>query len=225
MPGVPKPLIFILREINALRSRCPRLIVGPIYAATAILVVTAILMISLVGGVKNSEREQSGKEPIQAMVTDSLQPVVRSDSNPGDRTGKTDQVRPAAEKPHRPLTGELTLAFGWQRHPVYGDWRYHQGMDIGAPAGSMVEATFSGEVSDIAEDRIQGLTVAVVSGNDTVLYGSLATATVLKGQKIMRGAGIGTVGTTLTEPYTHLHLAVKKDGKIVNPQLILGNVE
>ncbi|SCM83553.1 Peptidase M23 [uncultured Sporomusa sp.] len=122
--------------------------------------------------------------------------------------------------------GGITHAFGWQLHPLYGDWRYHNGVDIGGGEGQIVPALLSGEVVDVYTDKAYGLTVAVRSGKYTVYYSSLASAAVQKNAMLKPGTPIGSMGICGGEPEPHLHLAVKtNDGqKAVNPQELFPDI-
>lgn len=122
--------------------------------------------------------------------------------------------------------GGITHAFGWQLHPLYGDWRYHNGVDIGGGEGQIVPALLSGEVVDVYTDKTYGLTVAVRSGKYTVYYSSLASAAVQKNAMLKPGTPIGSMGICGGEPEPHLHLAVKtNDGqKTVNPQELFPDI-
>ncbi len=123
-------------------------------------------------------------------------------------------------------SGGITHAFGWQLHPLYGDWRYHNGVDIGGGEGQIVPALLSGEVVDVYTDKTYGLTVAVKSGKYTVYYSSLASAVVEKNAMLKPGTLIGSMGICTGEPEPHLHLAVKtNDGqKAVNPQELFPDI-
>jgi len=37
-----------------------------------------------------------------------------------------------------PARGPVTSSFGWRIHPIYGEWRFHSGVDIGSDYGSPI---------------------------------------------------------------------------------------
>lgn len=113
--------------------------------------------------------------------------------------------------------GRVVAAYGWQLHPVYQDWRFHTGVDISLREGAAVKAVGSGKVLSVSEEKATGITVAVEAALYTLYYGSLATVTVQKGEQVRPGQLLGTVGSCMAEPQPHLHFAVKKQGKFVNP--------
>ena len=89
-----------------------------------------------------------------------------------------------------------------------------------------VIASLTGVVTSKVSDPIYGLTVTVASENDIeIIYSSLASADVQVGQEIKKGATIGKAGEAVfgSDLQTkHLHLQVKINSKLVNPQLYFG---
>ena len=127
-------------------------------------------------------------------------------------------VKRIPERPLRPVPGAICLAYGWQIHPVFGDWRYHHGSDFLAREGEPIQAMWSGRISRIIRDKHNGLTVTVTSENKEVNYGSLLNTTLAIGRQIKQGDIMGTVGSSPDEPYPHLHLDIKVDGLFRDPE-------
>ncbi|MBQ8868465.1 MAG: M23 family metallopeptidase [Oscillospiraceae bacterium] len=107
-----------------------------------------------------------------------------------------------------------------------GDWRLHTGVDYAAAEGTTVKASGDGTVSKVYSDEMWGTTVEIEhEGSVVTIYSSLAdNVFVKKGQKVESGQAIAKVGNTakveLSEA-SHLHFAVKKDGKYVDPESII----
>ena len=137
----------------------------------------------------------------------------------------------AAEAPRLtvdPLQGEVLTAFSMEElvyNPALGDWRTHDGVDISAPAGTTVLAACAGTVASVTEDPLLGTTVVLEhdDGYQTTYADLAAKPDVAVGDQVNAGAVIGTVGTTAAaeEDTPHLHFAVSRDGKAVNPQEFL----
>ena len=143
----------------------------------------------------------------------------------------SDTAPVAAEAPRlvvEPLQGEVLTAFSMEElvyNPALGDWRTHDGVDISAPAGTTVLAACAGTVAAVTEDPLLGATVVLEHDDGyRTTYANLADKPdVAAGDEVNAGAVIGTVGTTAAaEADTpHLHFAVSRDGKAVNPQEFL----
>jgi murein DD-endopeptidase MepM/ murein hydrolase activator NlpD len=64
---------------------------------------------------------------------------------------------PGAAEPSSPLlTSRLTSGFGQRLHPILGGMRRHLGVDLAAPAGSPIFATYSGKVTNAGWARGYG---------------------------------------------------------------------
>ncbi|WP_019028637.1 M23/M56 family metallopeptidase [Colwellia piezophila] len=100
--------------------------------------------------------------------------------------------------------------------------RPHQGIDIAAPIGTNVVASFSGWViiaDDITLHQNYGKVVLIEhEGQTQSLYAHLNTFSVESGQYISAGEKIGTVGATGRVTGPHLHFEVLESGKHANPE-------
>jgi murein DD-endopeptidase MepM/ murein hydrolase activator NlpD len=106
-----------------------------------------------------------------------------------------------------PIAAPFTSGFGWRVHPISGESRFHRGVDMGAPIGTPVVATFSGTVTLADYAGGYGLTVMLSHNNDTqqTLYAHLSEIFVRPGEKVEQGMVIGRVGDTGLSTGPHLH--------------------
>lgn len=140
----------------------------------------------------------------------------------GKPAGKNRAVVEEPAQAHWPLTGSIKAEFGWQFQPVYQEWRFHPGIDIeGKDKTEKVKAIYAGTVTDIYTDPATGLTVAIAQGKDIIYYGALAAVQLEKGMTVKAGQEIGTPGSSAAEPFLHVHLVIKREGKTINPLDIL----
>lgn len=241
MPSKQKSIIFLRDKIAQMMQETSQ-VSRPVFGAAALLLVAAILTLTVVIGLNQGQpymAKPNNLPPVKApevkaaMEVHQAQPQVQPPVQPSTPSASDSQAAAVPPKavvqsdakpeasplgsPQRPLKGDVFVAYGWQEHPVFRDWRFHNGIDIVAGEGEEVAAMWPGEVKEILQDKTSGLTVLVVSSEYTVHYGSLATAAVRKGAKIKAGAKIGTVGTSQAEPYPHLHLSVKKGESYIDP--------
>ncbi|MGF1515884.1 MAG: M23 family metallopeptidase [Elainellaceae cyanobacterium] len=106
----------------------------------------------------------------------------------------------------------ITSRYGWRIHPIFGDRRFHAGVDFGAPLGTPVHASLSGYVE--TSDYLSGYGFTVVledsSGRERHLYAHLADLGVRPGQWVNQGQVIGWVGSTGNSTGPHLHFEVHR---------------
>ncbi|MBS4786273.1 MAG: M23 family metallopeptidase [Clostridiales bacterium] len=107
-----------------------------------------------------------------------------------------------------------------------GEWRTHDGVDLKAAKGTPVYAAAEGTVTSVATDGLWGTVVKIEHSNGlTTVYSGLdKNTTVKKGDEVAAREQIGTVGQVPCELALeeHLHFAVQKDGKWLDPLKSLG---
>ena len=112
----------------------------------------------------------------------------------------------------------FTSPFGWRIHPVYGDWRFHYGVDLSAPTGTPIVASRSGKVTTSSYDSSSGYHVYINHGDGFVTrYLHMTHYIVSPGQYVQAGQVIGYCGSTGASTGPHLHFSVYYNGQAVNP--------
>jgi murein DD-endopeptidase MepM/ murein hydrolase activator NlpD len=105
----------------------------------------------------------------------------------------------------------ITSVFGWRRHPITGDRRFHSGIDLGAAMGTPVLAAATGQVE--MADYMGGYGLAVILNHNSTqqtLYGHMSKIFVQPGQWVERGTAIGLVGSTGNSTGPHLHFEIRQ---------------
>lgn len=119
----------------------------------------------------------------------------------------------------RPIPGApVTSPFGPRVHPVYGDTRVHQGVDLGADSGTPIRAAGDGVV--VSAEPFGGYGNATIidhGGGVASLYAHQSSMGVSAGQRVTAGQVIGRVGCTGTCTGPHLHFEVRLRGTPVDP--------
>ncbi|MBK5307512.1 MAG: peptidoglycan DD-metalloendopeptidase family protein [Frankiaceae bacterium] len=121
-----------------------------------------------------------------------------------------------------PTDGHFTSSFGWRTHPIYGDRRFHAGIDIGASYGTSVWSADEGTVVYAGYASGYGTLVLVshgtVGGKDvTTGYAHMSALLVSTGQSVSRGQQVGRIGNEGNSTGPHLHFEVRLDGDPVDP--------
>ncbi|WP_245616574.1 M23 family metallopeptidase [Paraburkholderia acidipaludis] len=114
----------------------------------------------------------------------------------------------------------ISSPFGMREHPVYGELRFHKGVDLTAPVGTPIYAAAAGTVEMATDRRGYGKHIVLhhAEGYSTC-YGHLsAYASALKpGQRVEQGQLIGYVGRTGTTTGPHLHFETRINDRPVDP--------
>lgn len=126
---------------------------------------------------------------------------------------------------HPPLKGKLhiTSKFGQRRNP-FGkkSSEFHSGIDLSAKAGTPIYAMMPGEVAHIGYDSRSGNYIKLRHGNFTVSYCHLIRKPNLPiGSKVFPGQSVAHVGSTGRSTGPHLHITLKRNGRVIDPAILL----
>lgn len=107
-----------------------------------------------------------------------------------------------------------------RRHPIFGDYRPHLGVDYGAPTGTPVKAVGDGSIT--LRGWVGGYGNQVVirhSGGLESLYAHLSgfARGLQKGSYVRQGQVIGYVGSTGNATGPHLDFRLRQNGTFINP--------
>ncbi|SES83613.1 Murein DD-endopeptidase MepM and murein hydrolase activator NlpD, contain LysM domain [Natronincola peptidivorans] len=169
------------------------------------------------------EVTQPKQEP-QLEVSPKRQPAAEKDNTP--TTAAQDIIM------IQPVIGKVGLPFAEDRlvyHETLEHWSIHSGMDIHGEEGAPVRAVLDGEVIEVVNDTIMGITISLQHEEDLITrYSNLSTDAMVKvGQKVTKGqviSGIGRTAANKTLEGPLLHFQVLKEGRAVDPQNYLPKI-
>lgn len=173
--------------------------------------------------VGNMDQEPEQEIPVSGEVTDPEQ-----DPTPPETT-----TIPVSTRIVMPLAGTTVSVFSADRlmyDATLDDWRTHDGIDIGAEAGTKVVSAAAGTVLFVGEDDRLGVNIRIEHpGGYVTTYASLHPETLVEvGDSVEAGEVIGTVGnTSLSEAGlgAHLHFSVTRNGELIDPAAYLPKEE
>jgi septal ring factor EnvC (AmiA/AmiB activator) len=148
------------------------------------------------------------------------------DNGTGENTGNAGSGETSSPAPSYsssytwPCSGEITSEFGWRIHPIYGDSRFHSGVDIGASSGTPVACAGNGTVISAGWNGGYGNCVIVDIGNGySAVYAHLSAINVSSGETVSAGQTVGAVGSTGDSTGPHLHYEIRLYGTPVSPYI------
>ena len=114
---------------------------------------------------------------------------------------------------------KVTSPYGFRQQPTAGASRFHQGIDLGAGAGTTIVASRAGTVTSAGYSNSLGWYVTINHGDGfSSMYGHmLGPAYVSSGSYVSQGQSIGGVGSTGISTGNHLHFAILYNGAYQNP--------
>lgn len=127
-------------------------------------------------------------------------------------------VIPAIWPIDRTKLKNVSSLYGMRKHPKYGYWKMHEGVDLSAPKGTPVYATGNAVVSRSGWQTGYGQLIELNHGfGYKTRYGHLSKRYVSPGDSVTRGQVIGEVGNTGVSSGSHLHYEVRFRDKTINP--------
>ena len=117
-----------------------------------------------------------------------------------------------------PVAGRIISGYGYRIHPIFGVRRFHSGIDLAAPYGTLVKAADGGQVVQAGYFGGYGNSVMLYHGGGfATWYAHLSSINVSMGQFVQRGQVVGLVGSTGWSTGPHLHFEVRINGAPQNP--------
>ncbi len=119
--------------------------------------------------------------------------------------------------------GRFRSAFGMRRHPVFGNYKMHTGVDWATSRGTPIMAAGNGVVEEVKWRSGNGRYIKIRHANGyktTYSHMSAWAKGVRPGVRIRQGRVIGYVGSTGLSTGPHLHYEVLVNGRHVDPMRI-----
>lgn len=106
-----------------------------------------------------------------------------------------------------------------KRHPVLNIPSFHSGIDFSANVGTPVLSTANGSVVDIKYSNYGYGNKIVIEHDNTyqTIYAHLHDVHVNKGDTVIVGQEIGTVGNSGLSTGSHLHYEIRHNGHAIDP--------
>ncbi|MGH7656913.1 MAG: murein hydrolase activator EnvC family protein [Gemmatimonadales bacterium] len=160
---------------------------------------------------QSTDQRLSELDRDEARLNDLLESLARAARNAGGGNAPADATITTADigRLDWPVEGAIVYNFG-RETLTSGAVIRHNGIGIGAPAGTTVKAVEGGVVEVVQVLGTYGLSVFVLHGNGyRSLYMQLSAAAVKVGEQVTRGQIIGTVGGQNSDAGPHLHFEIR----------------
>lgn len=113
----------------------------------------------------------------------------------------------------------VSSGYGNRVHPISGQIKFHDGIDLAAASGTPILAFGPGTVTMSGWNGGYGNYISIDHGGGLMsFYGHCSALYVKKGASVKAGQKIAAVGTTGSSTGNHLHFGMHKNGSPVNPQ-------
>lgn len=108
--------------------------------------------------------------------------------------------------------------YGMRIHPTLGVEKFHNGIDLAAPKGTAIYAAYDGKVVAASYSATMGNYIMIDHGGGLfTIYMHASALYVVKGDVVVKGETIASVGSTGRSTGPHLHFSVRQDGAYTSP--------
>lgn len=140
------------------------------------------------------------------------------DSKVNNPSNKPKDLMPGEDLRDLPVNGKISSDFGLRKHPLYGDMRFHHGIDIAAPQGTDIYPVRPGKVIFSGEKNGYGNVVIIDHGDGyTTRYAHNMVNLVSSGDYVSTDTVIAKVGNTGVSTGPHLHFEIRYNDKAIDP--------
>lgn len=140
--------------------------------------------------------------------------VAYYDQNGGAKKSGLDK------KPLAMRNARISSLFGYRRHPVYKDRRFHGGVDYAAPTGTAIYASGAGRIVMARYVNGYGNYIKIRHNSEyETAYGHMSrfASGMRPGVSVKQGQIIGYVGSTGRSTGPHLHFEILRKGQRIDP--------
>ena len=171
------------------------------------------------------ERKRREEEERKKQEEANKKPVSGGSNNGGSNNGGSNDGGSSGgsfvsgESWARPCSWKkLTSPYGYRTHPVTGQYKFHNGVDLANDQGTPIYAARSGKVTVATYGGTYGNYVTINHGDGfSSLYAHMTRYVVHKGDTVKKGQLIGYMGSTGRSTGPHLHFSIFYNGSSVNP--------
>ena len=120
-----------------------------------------------------------------------------------------------------PIEGTISSTFGWRNPTTATVPKYHTGLDLAAPTGTVIKSATDGVVTMVSSYGDYGKHYRIQNDDVTIIYAHCSKLYLKEGDYVTQGQEIAEVGSTGNSTGPHLHFEIRRDDRLVDPQLIL----
>lgn len=120
-----------------------------------------------------------------------------------------------------PVEGTISSTFGWRNPTTSTVPKYHTGLDLAAPTGTIIKSATDGVVTMVSNYGDYGKHYRIQKDDVTIIYAHCSKLYLNEGDYVTQGQEIAEVGSTGNSTGPHLHFEIRREDRLVDPQLIL----
>ena len=167
----------------------------------------------------NSQNISEENNTSQGEITDGTQKAKIDAENTAQMNEDVEYIKQNYNLIH-PIEGIVTSRFG-DRDETEIISAFHQGIDLSGTTGTPIHAAMEGTVVAASYAGGYGNHLKIQNGDVLTVYAHCSELEVEVGDYINQNQEVAKVGATGDVTGSHLHFEIRRDGRYVNPELIM----
>jgi murein DD-endopeptidase MepM/ murein hydrolase activator NlpD len=159
---------------------------------------------------------------LKGLRSDNFKEKEKMESEPPRSSPPREEHKELSLPDTLPVKGIISSHYGMRKHPVYGTYRFHNGLDISAPVGTEIYPMKDGRVLFSGQRPGYG-NIVVIDHSDgfVTTYAHNRTNLVKEGDEVTSATPIALVGSTGVSTGPHLHFEVAYRGERIDPVKVI----
>ena len=120
-----------------------------------------------------------------------------------------------------PVEGKISSTFGWRNPTTSTVPKYHTGLDIATNTGTIIKSATDGKVVLASSEGGYGEHYKIQIDDIILIYAHCSKLYLNEGDEVVQGQEIAEVGSTGNSTGPHLHFEIRREERLIDPQLIL----
>ena len=120
-----------------------------------------------------------------------------------------------------PVEGKISSTFGWRNPTTSTVPKYHTGLDIATNTGTIIKSATDGKVVLASSEGGYGKHYKIQIDDIILIYAHCSKLYLNEGDEVVQGQEIAEVGSTGNSTGPHLHFEIRREERLIDPQLIL----
>ena len=176
---------------------------------------------------QNSEEEKNNDKNIGGAESENTEQISNNDENKSEENQELSQMEKDAQDIKSkinfivPVEGYISSTFGWRTPTTSTVPKYHTGLDIAATTGTIIKSATDGKVILASSEGDFGNHYQIQFEDIVIIYAHCSKLYLKEGDIVTQGQEIAEVGSTGNSTGPHLHFEIRKEDRLVDPQLIL----
>lgn len=176
---------------------------------------------------ENIDENIGGAQEVNEQTTEEDKQVTEGRNEENKELSEQEQMEKEAKEIKEkisfiaPIKGRISSTFGWRNPTTESVPKYHTGVDIAINEGTIIKSATDGKVIMASSTGDYGNHYQIQIDDVIIVYAHCKKLYLKEGDTVKQGQNIAEVGSTGNSTGPHLHFEIRRNGKKIDPQLVV----